>query len=111
MNRCEDFAVRKAVIIHQEDYCMARMIDEKGSAQWYDLPNTKRDAELAIEIAKGFGVEQGDISMIEDWTREEIVELLDGIKKEVRLLNGMGKKSFVFVYCAGHGMIDHVSKQ
>ena len=49
--------------------------------------------------------------MIEDWTREEIDEALESIKKEVRLLNGMGKKSFVFVYCAGHGMIDHVSKQ
>ena len=57
MKKCEEFAVRKALIFHQEDYSMARMIDEKGSAQWYDLPNTKQGAQLAKEIAHGFGID------------------------------------------------------
>ena len=77
MKKCEDFSVRKALIFHQEDYTLARMIDAKGSAQWYDLPNTKQDAEIAKQIAHGFGIEDCDIVLIEDWTVVEIKEVFE----------------------------------
>ena len=64
------------------------MIDEKGNAQWYDLPNTKEDAMVAMHIAHGFGIEDKDIIYIEDWTEEEIDKVISEIKHELRIQSG-----------------------
>ena len=66
------------------------MVDSKGSEQWYNLPNTRDDATIAMHCANGFGIEEKDIVYIEDWTVEQIDKVFNDIKQEFRTLSGKG---------------------
>ena len=53
MRECVDFAEKRALIFHQEDYSLARLVYPK---KFQDLPDTKKDAINATHIAHGFGI-------------------------------------------------------
>ena len=82
------------------------MVDCKGATTWCDLPDTKDDATIAMHSANGFGIEEKDIVYIEDWTAEQIDKIANEIKLEFRAQSGRGKRTFLYIYCCGHGMVD-----
>ncbi len=43
MIKCVDFAVKKAIILHQEDYNLTRLVEKNFG----DMPATRRDAQHA----------------------------------------------------------------
>ena len=98
----------KAVIIHQADYSMTRMVNCDGCRGCGDLPETKNDAEVAKVIAKGLGIKDKDILVLENMNRKQIDTVLNKIKKEFQTLAKQKKRSFVYVYAAGHGAADQM---
>ena len=52
------------------------------------------------------GVLHNNIIEIEDWTALEINKVIISIKKEFKKLSKEKKKTFLFVYVAGHGVAD-----
>ena len=64
------------------------------------------DAVNAKHIAHGFGISDSDITCIEDLPLNEINSIIIKTKKELKGLARQGKRSFLFVYGAGHGVAD-----
>ena len=102
MIKCADFVVKKAIVIHQENYNLTRLV-EKG---FDDLPTTRRDASYAAQIARGFGISDSDITYIEDMPNYSMNQTFDNLKKEFFELAEEGKRTFLLVYATGHGVVD-----
>ena len=68
---------------------------------------TKDDAKVATYHARGFGIEDEDIIYIEDMTITEIDKIVMEIKKSFLELANKRKRSFLYVYVAGHGCVDN----
>ena len=64
MEECLDFVEKKALIFHQEDYSLAKL----AYKEMENLPATKMDANVATQIAQGFGIKNKNITNIEDMT-------------------------------------------
>ena len=110
MDECEDFAVKKAVIIHQADYSLTRLLHSQPT--FGDLNETKNDAVHARQLARGFGILEHDIIEINDMDIDLINLKLRELKEEFNKINsqpGNTKRQFLFVYCAGHGVADQTS--
>ena len=71
-----------------------------------NLKATIRDAKNATQIARGFGIWDKDIIYIHNKTIKEVDAIIKQIKIEFRELVKKGLYSFLFVYCAGHGVAD-----
>ena len=81
---CIVYAALKAVIIHQADYSMTRMVDCKGCMGCGNLPATLNDAKVAKVIANGFGIEDKDILFLSNKNNKQINDELNKIKREFR---------------------------
>ena len=100
----DDFEVKKALIFHQSDYSLTRLI--AGCQNLKDLETTKDEAAKATYIAHGLGIMDANITYIEDMAAHEIEEIFNEIIEEFSELEKQGKKTFLFVYGAGAGVID-----
>ena len=60
----------------------------------------------ATHIAHGFGIRDRNIVYIEDQTEQQIMNIILNIKIEFRDLGMKGFRTFLLVYCAGHGLAD-----
>ena len=60
MSNCLDVAVKKALIFHQDDYSLTRLVYK----DFGDLTATKKDAANATKIAHGLGIANKDIIYI-----------------------------------------------
>ena len=78
MSDCVPFAAKKALIFHQADYSLMRLVVE----DFGNLSATKRDAETATHIAHGFGIKDKDIVSIENMTIAEIDQKVNAVKRE-----------------------------
>ena len=96
------------MIIHQDDYSMTRMINCKGCRHCGDLPATRNDAKVAKAIANGFGILDEDIVNIYNKNFKEINLILNDIKRVFKALSEAGKRTFLYVYAAGHGCADQM---
>lgn len=96
------------MIIHQADYSMTRMINCSGCRACDDLPATIDDAKVAKAIANGFGIANKDIIFLADKNAREINNILNVIKKEFQTLANQKKRTFLYVYGAGHGAADQM---
>ena len=67
---CTAFAARRAIIIHQADYSLTRLVDKS----LHDLNATKNDAVDATEIAHGFGIDDCHITYINDMSLSEMLK-------------------------------------
>ena len=63
--------MKKALIFHQEDYSLTKLLGG-GCSSCENIVYTKHDAKVATQHAKGFGIEEEDITYIEDMTITEI---------------------------------------
>ena len=66
----------------------------------------KYDVSKITAIAHGFGIEDKDITLIEDWTVEEMDKVFENIKIEFENLGMKRQRGFLYVYCSGHGCIE-----
>ena len=73
------FAAKKALIFTQSNYSLTRQINCKGCKSLKDLEPTDFCKEKAAYIASGFGIVDTDIVFIENWTLEEINEIVKQI--------------------------------
>ena len=73
-----DFAQKKAVIIYQEDYQLTRLAGES----FQDLKAAKTNANVATQIAKGLGIADRDIILMENTPSEKMVDAFRAIKEE-----------------------------
>ena len=103
MSNCLDLAEKKALIFHQADYSLTKLCHKDFSPS---LPSTKEDAVTATHLARGFGIGDRNIVHIEDMSIEHIDEIMNKIKREFRVLGQQGRRTFLFVYCAGYGVAD-----
>lgn len=87
---------------------MVRMINCEGCRKVGDLPDTEKDAKVAKLIANGWGIEDKDILFVEDKNFAEINLILNNIKREFKALAKQGKRTFLYVYAAGHGAADQM---
>ena len=62
MTKCTKFAAMKAIIIHQDDYSLTKLVYDSFG----DIPATKKDAINATHIAHGFGISDKDIIYFEN---------------------------------------------
>ena len=102
MSKCVDFAAKKAIILHQSDYSLTRLVEK----EFVDLPQTKKDALHATQIAYGFGIAEKDITFIEDMPITAIHKVFNNVKREFIELSKKNRRTFLFVYAAGHGIAD-----
>ena len=72
---CIKFAAKKALIFHQKNYSLTQMLDCEGCKSCKNLETTTYDKYIATYHAKGFGIEEKDITYIEDMTIDEINEI------------------------------------
>ena len=99
----------KAIILHQNDYSLLRLLQHaygNGYAKFGSLPPTKKDAKHARQIALGLGILAKDIHDLENQTLAQINKLWNRIMREFKKLHKEKKKTFLFVYAAGHGVAD-----
>ena len=78
ISKCMDFAQKKAVIIYQEDYQLTRLAGES----FQDLKAAKTNANVATQIAKGLGITDKDIILMENTPSENMVDAFRAIKEE-----------------------------
>ena len=97
------FTVKTAVIIHQKNYELLRLHYPK---LFQDLPATEQDAINARKLAHGFNIPDEEIIFIEDKPITEIKKILWDIARRFKALGLKGERTFLFVYCAGHGVAD-----
>ena len=100
MTKCTPFAAKVAIIIHQDDYSLTKLIYDTFD----DLPATANDAVNATHIAHGFGIADKDILYFENTVIKKMNAKIDQVKREFRDLARQGKPTFLFVYGAGHGV-------
>ena len=100
MANCSSLALQKAVILHQEDYHLARlMFDDLES-----LSDAKGSVNKAVQIARGFGIQAKDIVEISDMTAARAGEAFAKVKAELKSASELGRRTFLFVYCSGYGV-------
>ena len=104
ISECEDFVASRAIIICQADYSLTRLVDKRLG----DLNATQNDKVDATEIAHGFGIVEDDITYINDLPVLELGKAIVTALKPLRVLAEAKKKSFLYVYAAGHGIADSV---
>ena len=90
--------------MYQDDYALTRLVDPRIG----NLNATVNDKVDATEIAHGFGIGQQDITVIHDLPILEMTNKMLNAMKPIRELAKNKKKSFLFVYAAGHGIADSV---
>ena len=102
MAECLKFDARKAVIISQADYTLLRVI----LPSFGNLAPTANDARHARHMAHGLGILDGDITSLVDADVAELNRVFNAIRREYRDLSRQGLQSFLYVYCAAHGVAD-----
>ena len=73
-----------------------------------DLPKTKNDTLVATFIAHGFGIDGNDILYPLDSSLQSITAVFDKIGREFEELSEQNKKTFLFVYCTGYGLVSNL---
>ena len=73
-----DFVQKKAVIIYQEDYQLTRLAGES----FKDISAAKTNANVATQIAKGLGIADRDIVLMENTPSEKMADAFSAIKEE-----------------------------
>ena len=102
MTECVDFVAKKAIILYQSDYSLMRLI----IPSFNNIEPTKADAKNAREIAHGFGIQNRHIIDIHNMTVKLANDVFNNVKKEFKAHSQASKRTFLFVYCAGHGVAD-----
>ena len=102
MTECIDFVAKKAIIFRQADYSLTKLVHQ----EFVHLPITKNASMHATQMARGFGVLDKDITYIEDMTIEHVDKVVKRIEKSIKALAEEGKRTFLFIYCAGHGLVN-----
>ena len=72
------------------------------------MPATAKDAKVAKALANGFGIKDKDILFLENKNKKQIDAELNKIKREFRELSRKNKRTFLYVYAAGHGAADQM---
>ena len=78
MTHCVSFAAKKAIIFHQSDYSLTHLLNVSSFG---NLEATKKIAANAMHIARGFGIAEKDITLIEDMPIKKMKEELNAIKQ------------------------------
>ena len=60
----------------------------------------------ATQMAYGFGIKDKNITYIEDMTIEQVDKTMKRIENSFQALADQGKRTFLFVYCTGHGLVN-----
>ena len=94
----------KTIIIHQEDYSETRQVKCIGTKALEDLPSAKTDSFYATKMALGFGIEKDNILHYTNMSKTETLLGLRTMQRVIKAYTSKGKKVFLFVYCAGHGL-------
>ena len=70
------------------------------------MPITKQDIQVATHSALGLGIAEKDIILIEDQSASEMAQVFQQITQEFKETGAQGKRSFLFVYCLGRGVLE-----
>ena len=73
-----------------------------------DLPATERDAENAKKIAMSMGIPEANIKTFNNATVQSLTKYFRQTGLALGSKNVDGKRSFMLVYCAGHGVCDQM---
>ena len=93
-------------LVYQNDYSIVRKAT--GYEKLGDLPATERDAENAKKIAMSMGVPEGNIKVFNNATLKSLTKVFRQTTLALASKNVDGKRSFLLVYCAGHGVSDQM---
>ena len=77
-----------------------------GCERLQDLTATLKDAENAKKIALRMGIPLENIKKLTNLTYEDFDEVYKGTYKTLKKNALKDKRSFLMVYCAGHGVGD-----
>ena len=101
-----EFETKKAIIICQRDYSLTRLLDCNGCKSLTDMPISNQDIQVVTHSAMGMGISEKDIIFIEDWSCSEMNQAFQQVTKEFMEIGAQGKRSFLYVYCMGKGVLE-----
>ena len=98
--------VKKAIIIGCKKYEQLRIID--GKQNFKDIPETQNDIKVVYAGLRRLKFEQSDIVILRDPKYPELKIAIDQLSADIyRNQSSAGLNTLVFVYYAGHGMMDN----
>ena len=98
----DEFSFKVCWVFYEQDYSELRKAD--GCSKLSDLETTVNDKENAIVAAKKMGIPDEEIHIFQGLNAQELNKM---IRRECYRYTGFayeGKKVFIFVYAAGHGV-------
>lgn len=98
------FALKLAWIFHQADYSELRKAE--GCSKMGDLPTTEQDKENAIAAARRMGIPDEEIHCFTGVRAKELDQHWRRLLRRMMEYCLEGKRMFMFLYCAGHGVAD-----
>ena len=70
------------------------------------MPISQHDIQVVTHSALGMGIPEKDILFIEDWSSSEMNQAFQQITREFMEIGAQGKRSFLYVYCLGKGVLE-----
>ena len=93
------------VVIHNSRYDKKR----RAGGDFADLPGVIDDAVNAKKGMVGLGASIFDIRDYEDVNYKTFVHLFEALNVELYKNNSVGEKTLLFIYYAGHGIVDNMT--
>ena len=100
------FAHKECWIFYEPEYEILR--SAPGNDKLGDLPATTTDAQNAKRIALRMGIPESNIKMFTKMTTKSVQSVFRDGTRTFLNKNADGKRSFLLVYCAGHGVCDQM---
>ena len=97
----------KWVIIKHKNYDIVRNYFRKG---WINLPQVDQDEVNVRKGIKGLGAREEDIVVLTDQSFAELRAFFKQLREQVKKAwYGTGKRTLVFIFYGGHGMMDNTT--
>ena len=95
----------KWIIIKHKHYEQVRNFFGKG---WANIPQVDQDGINVLKGIKELGAREEDIDVLEDKKFAELVKYFNQVRKDaITAWNVAEKRTMVFVYYSGHGVMDN----
>ena len=99
--------VRKAIVIGCSQYEELRQIE--GKENFADIPETLDDIKVVKAGLKRLQFQSSEIEILKDPNYQKIKIAIDSASREIFENYEEGRKTLLYVYYAGHGMMDNTT--
>ena len=75
---------------------------------WCDIPQVDEDAINVLKGIKQLGARDEDIDVLADQSVAALIKYFNKVRKDViTAWNAEGKRTLIFIYYSGHGVMDN----